>query len=184
MVLLVIPFQKKVLLYFPELGLMTFLLWAILEETFKFVAAFAGGLITKDDDEPIDPLIYMLTAALGFAALENTLFIANPLFQADIANTVVTGSLRFIGSTLLHTVSSATIGLSLALTYYSRTWKRILAVVVSFVLAIFFHTAFNLFLLSEDTLSTFYTFSTVWAGVAVLLYAFEKVKTIRPVVKR
>lgn len=175
---LVIPFQRWALTYFPEFGLETFLAWAILEEVFKFAAAFIA-LKAIENDEPIDSLIYLITAALGFTALENTLFIANPLLQQDIAGTVVTGSLRFIGSSLLHTVSSATIGLALALTYFEKTWVKWVAGSIGLILAIFFHTAFNLFLLAENSLSTFLTFATVWSGIALLLLAFEKVKTLR-----
>lgn len=179
---LVIPFQKMVLAHYPGLGFMTFFLWAVLEELFKFVAGWVGGLQTPDDDEPLDPLIYMLTAALGFVALENTLFILNPLLQANLNGTVITGSLRFIGSSLLHTVSSGAIGLALALSFYKRPWKRFLAGLLAFAFAIFSHTAFNLFILGRDSMSTFYTFSVVWAGIAALLYSFEKVKTIKPTV--
>lgn len=183
-VVIVIPFQRKVLEFYPGFGIMTFMLWALLEEVFKFAAAYIGGLASVDDDEPIDPLIYMITAALGFTALENTLFIANPLLQQDLMGTLVTGSLRFIGSSLLHTVSSATIGLLLALTFYKRSWIRKMSGAVGFALAVFFHTAFNLFIINEGSLSTFLTFATVWAGIAVLLLAFEKVKTIhRPIYK-
>lgn len=176
---LVIPFQRMVLARLPGLGLMTFFIWAVLEEGFKLGAAYFGGLSSIDDDEPIDPLIYMITAALGFTALENALFIANPLLQSDISGTIITGSLRFIGSSLLHTVSSATIGLALALTFYKRGFVRKLSGTIGFAFAVFFHTAFNLFLINEGGLSTFLIFATVWAGVALLLLAFEKVKTIR-----
>jgi RsiW-degrading membrane proteinase PrsW (M82 family) len=183
-VIAVIPLQRKVLEFFPGMSFMTFMLWAFLEEALKFAAAYIGGLASIDDDEPIDPLIYMITAALGFTALENTLFIANPLLQQDIAGTLVTGSLRFIGSSLLHTVSSATIGLLLALSFYKRPWIRKISLVSGFCVAVFFHTAFNLFILNQGSLSTFLTFATVWAGIALLLLAFEKVKTIhRPIYK-
>jgi RsiW-degrading membrane proteinase PrsW (M82 family) len=175
---LVIPFQKRALELFPGYGMETFLVWAILEEAFKLAAAFYA-LKSLDDDEPVDPLIYMITAALGFTALENTLFIANPLLQQDIMGTVITGSLRFIGSSLLHTASSGTIGLALALSFYKKTWAKWIAVIVGIALAIFFHTAFNIFLLTENSLSTFLTFSTVWSGIAVLLLAFEVVKRMR-----
>lgn len=175
---LVIPFQRRALELFPGYGMETFLVWAILEEVFKLLAAFYA-LKSIDDDEPIDPLIYMITAALGFTALENTLFIANPLLQQDVMGTVITGSLRFIGSSLLHTASSGVIGLALALTFYKRTWVKWLSAITGVLLAIFFHTAFNVFLLVEDSLSTFLTFATVWSGIAVLLLAVEVVKRIK-----
>jgi RsiW-degrading membrane proteinase PrsW (M82 family) len=163
---------------------MTFFVWAVIEEAFKFLAAYFGGLHSIEDNEPLDPLVYMITAALGFTALENALFIANPLLQQNAAGTVITGSLRFIGSSLLHTVSSGAIGLALALAFYKRGYVQKVSGAVGFGLAVFFHTAFNLFIVSEDSLSSFLTFATVWAGVAVLLLAFEKVKTMKkPVVQ-
>ena len=45
----------------------------IIEETLKFIIAYFAVLRSKSDDEPIDPMIYMITAALGFAAIENML---------------------------------------------------------------------------------------------------------------
>jgi protease PrsW len=177
-VLLVLPVQEWVNVILPGAGPIAFLLWAVLEESFKFGAAYFSALRTPDDDEPIDMLIYMITAALGFAALENTLFLINPLLQSDIASTFITGNLRFIGSTLLHTVSSGTIGAALALTFYKPVQERIAFGVMAFFLAIAAHTAFNLFIVNESGFGTFLTFGTVWAGVAALIFMFEKVKSI------
>ena len=53
--------------------------WAIIEEGLKFVASYFGALRDRANDEPIDSLIYLITAALGFAALENTLFLARAI---------------------------------------------------------------------------------------------------------
>ena len=88
-VILVLPFQKGVEMITPSLGALAILLWAILEEVFKLGAGYFGGLHSKEDNEPIDPIIYMITAALGFVALENTLFIMGPLLGEDVARTVL-----------------------------------------------------------------------------------------------
>jgi RsiW-degrading membrane proteinase PrsW (M82 family) len=122
----------------------------------------------------------MIVAALGFVALENTLFIINPLLQQDIAGSIVTGQLRFVGASLLHIVSSSTIGASLAFTFYKNKHIKRMSLFGGFLLAVFFHTAFNLFILNAGNLGTFLTFSTVWAGVAILFWIFEKVKTVVP----
>lgn len=182
-VILVLPFQKVAAQFFPIMGFSLFLLWATLEELFKLAAAYFGGLRAREDDEPLDPLIYMITAALGFTALENALFVSTPLLSGDISAGLVTGGLRFIGASLLHTVSSAIIGLSLGLTFYKRREKRRSALLFGIIGAILIHTAFNLFLVSFGSLSTFITFAGVWACVAILLLAFEKVKTVRPPVR-
>ncbi len=181
MVLLVIPFQKEVDHLFPGSGSVAYLMWAALEEAFKFCAAYFVAIRCLDDDEPIDAMMYMIAAALGFVAIENALFIFNPLLQKDILGSVLTGNLRFIGASLLHTVSSSTIGSALALTYYKPRGQRIMWVLLAFCIAVPIHTAFNLFIVNQTNLGTFLTFGTVWAGIAILMIIFEKVKTLKPV---
>ena len=119
---LVIPFQKWT--YMPDNEILTFTLWATIEELFKFGAAYLAGLRLKDDDEPIDPLIYMMTAALGFVALENVLFILMPLTHGSITDGLITGNIRFVGANLLHTISSATIGIAMGLSFYKSKYTK------------------------------------------------------------
>ncbi|MDP2651363.1 MAG: PrsW family glutamic-type intramembrane protease [bacterium] len=178
-VLLVLPFQKAVDIYIPGSGALAFLIWAMLEETFKFLSAYFGGLRTKDDNEPLDPMIYMITAALGFAALENTLFILNPLLEQDILGSIVTGNLRFVGTTLLHTISSATIGITLALSFYRGGRARLWWGFVGFILAVVIHYIFNLMIRMENGLGTPIAFGVVWAGVSIVILFFERVKMLR-----
>jgi RsiW-degrading membrane proteinase PrsW (M82 family) len=177
-VVLVLPAQQFINALLPGARPIDYLLWAVLEEAFKFGAAYFAALRFRECDEPIDMMIYMITAALGFAALENTLFLHNPHLQSDIASSVITGNLRFIGSTLLHTVSSGAIGTALALTFYKARNEKVAFAVLSFFLAILIHTAFNLFIINENGFGTFLTFATVWAGVGALILMFEKVKSI------
>lgn len=178
-VVLVLPFQKAVDVIFPGTGVIAFFLWAILEEGFKLGAAFTGGLRTKENNEPIDAMIYMITAALGFTALENSLFILNPLLQADLAGGVMTSGLRFIGASLLHTVSSGIIGTALALSFYKKMGRRVLDVSIAFAIAVVFHTIFNLFVIHESQMSTPIAFAGVWVAVAILLLFFERIKALR-----
>ena len=174
-VILVLPLEKAVDTLFPGMTLVAILLWVILEEIFKFTAAFFGGLRSAEDNEPIDPIIYMITAALGFAALENVLFIATPLLKGFVVESVVTGNLRFIGASLLHVVSSSIIGVALAFSFYKSRKTRILLVLVGLLIAVAFHTAFNLSLLSGAEIVPL---MSVWLGVTTLLLMFEKTKTI------
>jgi RsiW-degrading membrane proteinase PrsW (M82 family) len=178
-VLVVLPFQKAVDVIWPGSGALAFLLWAVFEETFKFISAYFGGLRSKEDDEPIDPIIYMITAALGFAALENALFILNPILEQNILGAVSTGNLRFIGTTLLHTVSSATVGVALAFSFYKSKRARLRWGLLGLALAIVVHTLFNLLIISPSNSGTPLAFGAVWAGIAVLLLMFERVKMLR-----
>jgi len=62
-------------------------------------------------DEPIDYAIYLITGALGFAAVENILFLIEPALQQDISFIIETGTLRFLGATVLHSVLAAILGI-------------------------------------------------------------------------
>jgi RsiW-degrading membrane proteinase PrsW (M82 family) len=177
-VIVVLPFQKIVNNIYGETAT-AFFLWAILEELFKFGAGYFAALRSADDKTPIDTLIYMITAALGFAALENALFIINPLLQSNFLGGFVTGDMRFIGSTLLHTLSTGVIGTALALTFYKSKNIRIATGFVALCIAIFFHTQFNLYILNATGNGTFAVFGVVWIGIISLILMFEKVKTVR-----
>lgn len=182
----VLPFEKVAGNIWPGFTVSTFVAWAAIEEFFKFLAAYIGALRSKEDDEPIDPIIYMIVAALGFVALENTLFIVGPLIQpglipqSAIVESITTGQLRFIGASLLHIAASSTIGASLAFTFYKKRSTKRLSLVFGFMLAVFFHTAFNLFIFHGSEFGTLLTFATVWAGIAILFWIFERVKSIAP----
>lgn len=178
-VVLVIPFQKGVEMMFPSLAATAILLWALLEEVFKFGAGYFGGLHSAEDDEPVDPMIYMITAALGFVALENALFIFGPLAGEDVTQGLITGNMRFIGASLLHVVSSGIVGASLSFAFYRTRPKRTAAVTTGLILAILFHFLFNIFILQMGGNGTLIAFMGVWVGVVGLLLAFERAKAIR-----
>jgi RsiW-degrading membrane proteinase PrsW (M82 family) len=188
-VIVVIPFQRvvgKIFMdgdMFPANGLLVvllFLLWAIVEEIFKFGAAYMGGLKEIDDNEPIDPMIYMITAALGFVALENTLFIFNPLLQQDLVGGLITGNFRFIGSSLLHILSSSMIGAGISVSFYQSKKIKKRDFLLGFIIAVLIHTVFNMFILSQQGYGVFKTFGILWLGVMIMMLLFEKVKGIKP----
>jgi len=177
-VVIVLPLERMANAYFPGLGLATFASWAIIEEVLKFGAAFFGGLISRSDDEPLDPMIYMITAALGFAALENALFLASPFASSQLVAGVLTGSLRFMGASLVHVVASGIVGFTLALAFYKAREYKLIYGIFGLALAIVFHTAFNIMIVNQESLGGFAAFVAVWLGAAALLLSFEKVKTV------
>ena len=157
-----------------------YLLWAFTEEFMKFAAAFIVALSTDIMDEPIDALIYMITAALGFSALENALFVLKPLADGNILGSIVTTNMRFIGASLLHIVASASVGLCIALAFYESSKIKVLAIITGLILATALHTAFNLFIIKTSAMETIKIFGFVWLAVVILMFLFEKVKTIKP----
>lgn len=178
---LALPLERMVSGYNLDLS-MTFLLWAFIEEVLKFGAVAVTALYSKDMDEPVDSLIYFITAALGFTAIENTFFLLHPLANGNIIEGVLTGNLRFIGASLLHTVSSASIGIFIALSFYKPKASRFLYTIFGILLATTLHTLFNFFIIKQD--NTFMVFSAVWLCIIVLMVVFEKVKQIMPLARK
>lgn len=153
----------------------------IIEESLKFLAAYFSALRKKEDDEPIDPAIYLITSALGFAALENALFLVNPLVENNIMASVITGDLRFIGATLLHVVASASIGIFIGFSFYkSRLFKFILTI-IGLATAITLHSFFNFFIIKGTDENILAVFGGLWVAVIVLILVLEKVKKVRSI---
>lgn len=150
--------------------------WAAIEELVKFAAAYLVALRLSIFDEPLDAVVYLVTAALGFSAFENALFLLTPLQSGDVLRTIITGDLRFIGATLLHSLSSATIGIAIALAFFKSASMRRLAALVGVILAVLLHTLFNFFILGSGGGATFWIFLCIWFGIVAMLFMTEQVK--------
>ncbi len=159
----------------------TFMLWAIIEECLKFGAVLMVAWRSGEVDEPTDPLIYMITGALGFAAAENALFLLEPLTHGDFTESLITGNMRFVGASLLHTLSSALIGACFALTFYKSKATKRTVVFLGLIAAIALHTLFNIFIMRGTDTATFSAFGFVWLLLIALMLVFEKVKRTRSV---
>ncbi len=179
---LVLPLQEYAMSRFRGDNLV--IVWVMIEEILKYSAALIVVLWNKAVDEPIDAIIYMITIALGFSALENTLFIYNPLLSGDYINSFVTGNFRFLGATLLHVLASGTVGISMALVYYKRSSVKILASTFGLFIAIILHALFNFFIIDASGETVLGVFMFVWMGVIVLFLIFEKVKLLEKTHRR
>jgi len=172
----VIPIQKYTATIFS--GGLLVLIWAATEEILKFSFAYFSVLRNREMNEPIDAVIYMITVALGFAALENMLFLIEPLSNGHFIEGVVTGNFRFFGATLLHVLSSATVGVFMALAFYKSKTMKLLYTGVGIILAVLLHTLFNFSIINSNGTNILLIFAFVWAGIIVLLLALEHIKSI------
>ncbi|MBI4158300.1 MAG: PrsW family intramembrane metalloprotease [Candidatus Yanofskybacteria bacterium] len=124
-------------------GTPAFFLWSsFVEEFLKFFAVYLLIIRNPEFDEPIDAMIYMITAALGFAAIENVLVMFG-LISGGVGTALNTLALRFIGATLLHALASGLMGYFLAMSWFFREHKKKL-IVFGLAIATLFHTAFNM----------------------------------------
>src|SRR3989338_903612 len=97
-VLFALPFQKAFSIFIPGSPPIVLFLWATVEEVIKLSVVLCAIKFLKIDRAKT--LIYMIVAALGFAALENVLYVVGPLIGEDTTRSVITGNLRFIWGTI------------------------------------------------------------------------------------
>ncbi len=157
----------------------TLLIWALIEEAAKYLMVSITALHSKAFDEPIDALEYLITCALGFAALENTLFILNPLLGGHAFQSIITGNMRFIGASLLHVVASGVLGYCIGREFYRGIVARISWRVIGLVIAVALHTMFNMFIIYQNGEKTFLVFAGVWMAVIGILLLFERIKKVQ-----
>lgn len=171
-----LPLQHLALDIYDGVALIA--VWVTIEESLKYAAALAVILWNRAVDEPIDYVIYLITVALGFTALENALFIFNPLVGGDPVNSFLTGNFRFLGATLLHVLASGTVGIALAFAFHRGAVAKLIAGTFGLCIAVILHGLFNFFIMeaSGETILTVFLF--VWVGIIILFLIFEKIKLI------
>lgn len=174
-VIIVLPIQKFIQAHIDS-SQMELVLWASTEEILKYLAVLAVLYKTNIADEPVDWPIYLVTAALGFAALENTLFLIKmyPISGTTVA--LLTGQLRFMGSTLLHTISSGMIGIAIGLSFFMKEWKKEWFLSVGFIVAIALHSAFNFFIIGGNGNNFLKVLAFLWVVTIIVMLLFEKVR--------
>lgn len=153
--------------------------WAGVEEIIKYLAVVIILYKSSYIDSPIDWAIYLITAALGFAALENTLFLIKPFSLDQTTVGLLTGQLRFLGSTLLHTVSSGIIGISLGLSFYMDKFRKNQYLTVGIVLAVALHSAFNFFIMKNSGNDFLKVFGFLWVATILVMLLFEKLRRMK-----
>lgn len=177
LVLLVIPIQKFIQSNVTgnELQIIG---WASAEELIKYFAVLLILYRTTYVHKPIDWPIFLITTALGFAALENILFLIKPLSVDQAIVSLLTGNLRFLGSTLLHTVSSGIIGIALGLSFYVKGFERKIYILIGIIFAIALHSAFNFFIMENNGSDFLKVFAFLWVATIINLLLFEKLRRI------
>ncbi len=112
--------------------------FAAVEEILKFFPVFLIMRKSKFFDEPIDAMIYMITAASGMAAIENIgIMFGNQILDERIGLLVF----RFLGATLLHVLSSGLVGYYWAKGIIKK--KVFIFSVFGLILATALHAIFN-----------------------------------------
>jgi len=146
------PYQNKLLIPF-----------AFIEEFTKFAVVFLIIKYSKYFDERVDAMIYMITAALGFAAVENVFTLFNILeFHQVIETTIIRG----IGATLLHALAAG------ILAFYWMRKRPILGLINATLL----HALFNYLILRIEGDAKIYVTLILVVAALFLFRDFEILK--------
>lgn len=131
---------------------------AFIEELAKYLIVRIKILRSPEFDEPLDAPLYMIIAALGFAALENFLYLLPPAGPPLIPESPLTSFLlltgailfisffRFVGATFLHALCSGVIGYFMAKSFFEPK-QKIKSLLAGFTIAVLLHGLFNIFIM-------------------------------------
>ncbi|MDO8664141.1 MAG: PrsW family glutamic-type intramembrane protease [Candidatus Liptonbacteria bacterium] len=159
---------EKISLISPAL----MLAFVAVEEIAKFAAAYFIIAKSKYFDEPVDAMVYMAVAALGFATVENLGALSGQGTPVLLSGIFEIATFRFVGTTLLHTLTSSIAGYFWALGI--RNFKSKKFIVYGLILATILHTAFNYLILT--TVNLLYPIVFVTIVGLFMLGDFDKLK--------
>ena len=139
--------QKLSLSYSLTIFLNNLLGAALVEETLKYLVV--RGKVSKSDefDEPVDAMLYMIVAGLGFAAAENIFVMLGMIPSFLIHQTLLVLALRFVGAVFLHALCSAIVGFWLAISFSRYREEKFRYVGLGLGIAISLHALFNFFII-------------------------------------
>ncbi len=164
-----------------------FLIIALSEEFFKYLIIRAKVINSPHLDEPLDVMLYMVIAALGFAALENILYLFAPegqmSFNQLISRTLIVDFIRFIGATFLHTLCSAVVGYSLAISFCEVKIKNI-SLALGIFTAMTLHGLYDFSIITLEGNIKFIIPVAIILTLAFLVFSgFEKLKKMKSICK-
>ena len=152
---------------------------AMIEEFFKFIAAFWITDKNPEFNEPIDAMIYTVTAALGFATIENILIIGK-IFHPEPGSAVLlttafsATALRFVGATLLHALASGLTGYYWAVGILKKSLLKNIG--YGLLLAGLIHAIFNYLIIKSPSANFIFPGLFLILGAVFVLINFEKLR--------
>ncbi len=151
------------------------IIWATIEELLKLLGVTIILLGSNIIKKPIDYPMYFIAVALGFAAFENILYLLHPLSVNGTIVGLLTGNLRFLGSTLLHAIASAMIGNALGISFFIKQ-NRGFYILFGILFAILLHSTFNFFIMKGSGENFLSVFGLLWVIAIISILIFEKLK--------
>ncbi|HUU75086.1 MAG TPA: PrsW family glutamic-type intramembrane protease [Methanoregulaceae archaeon] len=120
----------------------------IVEEYGKFFVVKNTVYGTREFDEPVDGIVYAAAAGLGFASLENVIYVFSSL-ETSFLFAVQTGIIRALISVPGHVLFSAMWGYALGQAHFMPWSSRKGIITRGLLMAMVFHGLFNLLLFTN-----------------------------------
>lgn len=124
----------------------SFIVASFVEETYKYVILYLIIYKNRNFNEPFDGLLYAGFISLGFASIENILYVISPKMGG-----LETGILRGIFSVPAHTIFAMYMGYYIAIykffKYFDKSPKRL--IFFSYFLPILIHGVYDVLLFSN-----------------------------------
>jgi len=143
-----------------------FLVVAFSEELLKYLSFALPMRGHSELDEPMDFVVYMITAAMGFAAAENLLLFFSLSPETLLPDIAYTSFIRFISAVFLHALASGILGVFIA---YSWRFSRKDILLGGLLFATSFHGLYNFLVPKIDTLFYFVSFAALLFAMALCL---------------
>jgi len=161
--------------------LYVFLGIGFMEEMLKYLVVKQTVLNNREFDEPVDAMLYMIVAALGFAALENLLILLPMSLRFQFFEAAFVGIFRFIGATFLHALCSGLLGYFLALSFFHAKDKTKLTLAGLFLAALL-HGLYDLSIIKVEGSFKFILPIIILMGLTVFVtIGFKKVKKLKSI---
>jgi RsiW-degrading membrane proteinase PrsW (M82 family) len=167
---------------FLKVALQFFIAIALVEEIMKYLVVHFGVLRNPEFDEPIDAMIYMIIAGLGFAAIENILVLFPITPPVVLGKTLLTSLGRFVSATLLHALASANIGYFLALSFFN-TKNRLRLILFGIITSTLLHGIYNFGINTEGRFRVLIPFLVLVFLCFLARYQFREIKKLKSVCK-
>lgn len=167
--------------YLEENAFLLITIAPLIEEAVKYGIVHLSLNKNPVLDEPVDGMVYVIVAALGFAAIENALAVFSfvPFGAPNYLNAAFNFiSLRFISAVALHGLASGIAGYFFAYYYFFK--KDVRLIFAGLFIAAVFHGLYN-FLISQggEFSSVFLTGIVLGGGAILVIYLFNRLKHFR-----
>jgi len=154
------------------------------EEIIKYLVVQGKVLGSSELDEPMDLVLYMIIAGLGFATLENIFIFFSPdIFPYTLRETFSLAVFRFISATFLHALCSGTIGFFLAMSFCETKRKKLL-LPAGFAIAILLHGLYNFSIMNLGGIFRFGVPLIILISLVIFInLGIKKLKSLKSICK-